>query len=183
MVAVLDRLARLFAVPGTARHRWAQARSRADVGALAAEQIEDGSGHDGPVRIDESLGPAVRATLADLNRAGLVTMEAQPDLVRGYADTGTVHSLRTALDGTGCRVEVRPPAAEQGVRQRREVAHAFGGCAPAARTQMCGSWQVTIYAPSDAALRRAADGIRADRAAQEQMTAVLLRADDDTDGM
>ncbi len=84
------------------RNRWAGCATMADVGEATADWLEGHiaaqPGYLGPVDTDEDLAPGMTATLAAINRAGVVTDQSQagcdgPDM------TGSIWQQRAAVTG------------------------------------------------------------------------------------
>ncbi len=101
------------------RARWAKAETMADVGEATAEWLEGDlsaqPGYHGPTDTDEDLAPGMTATLAALNRAGVVTDSSQAGFdgpghdsatwwqrasVRGFATTEAYERLDNAIAET-----------------------------------------------------------------------------------
>lgn len=118
----MGRLASLLGfhgpLTGADRKRWAQARTRADLGELTAQWLEgeiaSQPGYYGAVDVDEADAPGLTAALVACNRHGYVTASSQAGwvgegygghtwtqvaAVTGYAAPETVGQIKATLRG------------------------------------------------------------------------------------
>jgi hypothetical protein len=168
------RIAAVLGVGGLTaadRPRWAEARTRHDLGELTAEWLEgriaSQPGYDGPVDVDEHLAPGLTDSLAALNRAGFLTTTSQAGstahgqqaTVTGFAGPDVARRLADAAEQAGLEcavVEVRRPlhrrhsagdAQVSGHFTPREIADMFPGVRADAVESLAAAKQVTLYDP------------------------------------